>query len=70
MQEGQLKRKIVADDSKGISCLKIYGNHLLAGCYNGSVYIYNLDGAKLLLVLKGPGGSIVCMEVLNNQVSF
>lgn len=66
--EGKVLAKLTAADCKGISCMKIYRNLLFSGCYNGSIYIYRLNGKKLLTILKGPGGSISCMEILSNQV--
>ncbi|ERL84030.1 hypothetical protein D910_01349, partial [Dendroctonus ponderosae] len=65
--EGKLINSIIADRAKGISCMKIKYNRLYVGCYNGSIYIYDLDGIKLITKLYGPGGSIQCMAVLDTQ---
>ncbi|KAH1015186.1 uncharacterized protein LOC109532896 isoform X1 [Dendroctonus ponderosae] len=66
--EGKLINSIIADRAKGISCMKIKYNRLYVGCYNGSIYIYDLDGIKLITKLYGPGGSIQCMAVLDTQI--
>lgn len=49
--------------------MKIKDNKLYVGCYNGSIYIYELNGTELITVLSGAGGSIQSMEILDTQVS-
>ncbi|KRT82302.1 hypothetical protein AMK59_4533, partial [Oryctes borbonicus] len=62
-QDGQLQFKYEAVNSKGIVCLKIVGDLLLAGCYNGNIYIYSVSSKKFLGQIAGPGGMLLSMEV-------
>lgn len=50
--------------------MSVHKNLLFIGCYNGSVYVYNLDSNQLESTLKShDSGSIVCLQVLTKQVS-
>ncbi|XP_066152121.1 uncharacterized protein [Euwallacea fornicatus] len=66
--DGKLIRRIVADKFKGVTCMMVRKNFLFVGCYNGFVYVYNLDNNQLEATLMGSGGSITCMQVLTKQV--
>ncbi|XP_030764768.1 uncharacterized protein LOC115889002 [Sitophilus oryzae] len=65
---GNLVNKISSENLRGISCMNIYNSHLFAGCYNGNVYVYNLNTQSNVAIMEGPGGGIISMEVLHNQV--
>ncbi|XP_066257436.1 uncharacterized protein [Euwallacea similis] len=66
--DGKLIKRIVADKFKGVTCMIVRKNFLFVGCYNGFVYVYNLDNNQLEATLTGSGGSITCMQVLTKQV--
>ncbi|XP_028136743.1 uncharacterized protein LOC114331374 [Diabrotica virgifera virgifera] len=65
---GKLLHTYNATNSKGIRCMKIVGRCLFASCYNGKVYVFNLEDNRHIATLEGPGGIIISMEVLSNQV--
>ncbi|XP_057659377.1 uncharacterized protein LOC130895839 [Diorhabda carinulata] len=65
---GEIHERYKATNSKGIGCMKIVGKCLFASCHNGDVYVYNVENNKLTGKLNGPGGVIISMEVLENQV--
>lgn len=65
---GKLRERYKATNSKGIGCMKIIGKCLFASCHNGEVYVYNVESNTFVGNLKGPGGVIISMEVLENQV--
>ncbi|XP_072390377.1 uncharacterized protein [Diabrotica undecimpunctata] len=65
---GKLLHTYSATNSKGIRCMKIVGRCLFASCYNGKVYVFNLENNSHIGTLEGPGGIIISMEVLSNQV--
>lgn len=50
--------------------MKKFNDFLFAGCYTGTICVYNLRTKRHVAALKGPGGGILSMEVLNNQVSY
>ncbi|KAF7283927.1 hypothetical protein GWI33_022755 [Rhynchophorus ferrugineus] len=66
--DGKLVNNISGEDYNGISCMKMYNGYLFAGCYTGSVCVYNLNTKQHVAALKGPGGGILSMEVFNNQI--
>lgn len=57
-----------ATNSKGVACMKIVGNLLFAGCYNGKIYVYNLKSKVYLGTMDGPGGLLLCMTIDKNKV--
>ncbi|CAG9766239.1 unnamed protein product [Ceutorhynchus assimilis] len=68
---GNLLQVFAANDSDqppGISCLKLFKNFLFVGCYNGFVYVFNILTGEKIATLPGPGGGIICMQLLSQQV--
>lgn len=57
-----------ATKSKGVVCMQIVKNLLFAGCYNGNVYVYNTKTNVHLGTMSGPGGLMLCMEIVDEKV--
>ncbi|XP_030756376.1 uncharacterized protein LOC115882451 [Sitophilus oryzae] len=64
---GKLVKKISPENLKEISSIKIVNSHIFTSCYNGKVYVYNLEKQSNVAILEGPRG-IISMEILHNQV--
>lgn len=67
-QDGQLVFKHEAAKSKGVVCMQIVGKLLFAGCYNGNIYVYNIKTNDYLGTMKGPGGLLLCMNIVDDKV--
>ncbi|KAF5274039.1 hypothetical protein FQR65_LT04437 [Abscondita terminalis] len=68
-EDGKLVFQHEATKSKGVVCMQIVGNLLLAGCYNGNIYVYNITNNGYLGTMNGPGGLMLSMEIVKNKVS-
>ncbi|KAJ8965836.1 hypothetical protein NQ317_013631 [Molorchus minor] len=66
--DGKLMNKYNVGKFSGIGCLKVIKNLLFASCHNGSIYVYDMNQNVLIDSIPGPGGVILSMEVLENQV--
>ncbi|KAK4884305.1 hypothetical protein RN001_000576 [Aquatica leii] len=67
-EDGRLVFRHEATQSKGVVCMQIVGNLLLAGCYNGNIYIYDTKNNVYLGTMNGPGGLMLSMEIVKDKI--
>ncbi|GJQ86779.1 hypothetical protein Trydic_g5573 [Trypoxylus dichotomus] len=67
-QDGQLRFKYDAVNSKGVVCLKVTGDLLFAGCYNGNIYVYSISSKKYLGQIAETGGMLLSMDIHENKI--
>lgn len=52
----------------GVVVLQMLRNLLFAGCYNGNIYVFNTTTNKYLGCIKGPGGLLLAMIIIDDIV--
>lgn len=53
--------------ASGKACMKLYRNVLFIG-RDKDVNLYDVKTKKFIGEIKGPGGGILCLEIVRNQV--
>ncbi|KAG5320799.1 ZN106 protein, partial [Pseudoatta argentina] len=52
----------------GIVCMRLYKQLLFAGCYDGNIYVFDINNHKLIHSIRGPGNMLLSVEVVNNKI--
>ncbi|XP_018351346.1 PREDICTED: uncharacterized protein LOC108753885 isoform X2 [Trachymyrmex septentrionalis] len=52
----------------GIVCMRLYRQLLFAGCYDGNIYVFDINNHKLIHSIRGPGNMLLSIEVVNNKI--
>ncbi|XP_014599346.1 PREDICTED: putative histone-lysine N-methyltransferase 1 [Polistes canadensis] len=56
------------DAGVGIVCMRLYHKLLFAGCYDGNIYVFDIQDHKLACSIPGPGNMLLSMEVVDNKI--
>ncbi|XP_071568615.1 uncharacterized protein [Temnothorax nylanderi] len=62
------EQAIQYDAGVGIVCMRLYKHLLFAGCYDGNIYVFNINNHKLVCSIHGPGNMLLSIEVVNNKI--
>ncbi|XP_011868822.1 PREDICTED: uncharacterized protein LOC105562524 isoform X2 [Vollenhovia emeryi] len=56
------------DAGVGIVCMRLHKQLLFAGCYDGNIYVFDINNHKLVCSIQGPGNMLLSVEVVNNKI--
>ncbi|XP_043670697.1 MATH and LRR domain-containing protein PFE0570w-like isoform X1 [Vespula pensylvanica] len=62
------EQRVQYDAGVGIVCMRLYHKLLFAGCYDGNIYIFDIQNHKLICSIPGPGNMLLSMEVVDNKI--
>ncbi|EFN71861.1 Zinc finger protein 106 [Camponotus floridanus] len=62
------EQTIQYDAGVGIVCMRLHGQLLFAGCYDGNIYVFDTRNHKLVCSIPGPGNMLLSIEVVNNKI--
>lgn len=48
--------------------MKLYKNFLIAACYDGNIYIFNLDNDEAAVNICGPSNMLLAMDLWDDKV--
>lgn len=54
----------------GAICLKQQENLLFSGCYDGHIYVHDINSGLEIGKIQGPGKMLLCLEIVENKVSL
>lgn len=49
--------------------MKLYKNFLIAACYDGNIYIFNLDNDEAAVNICGPSNMLLAMDLWDDKVN-
>lgn len=67
-QTGALKKSLPC--GAGTICVKLFKNYLIAACYDGNIYIFNIKSNDAAVNICGPSNMLLAMDLWNDKVSF
>ncbi|KAL2722573.1 protein 175-like isoform X2 [Vespula squamosa] len=62
------EQRVQYDAGVGIVCMRLYHKLLFAGCYDGNIYVFDIQDHKLICSIPGPGNMLLSMEVVDNKI--
>ncbi|XP_070160563.1 extracellular matrix-binding protein ebh isoform X2 [Polyergus mexicanus] len=62
------EQTIQYDAGVGIVCMRLSGQLLFAGCYDGNIYVFDTRNHKLIRSIPGPGNMLLSIEVVHNKI--
>ncbi|KAK2585778.1 hypothetical protein KPH14_010385 [Odynerus spinipes] len=62
------EQKAQYDAGVGIVCMRLYNKLLFAGCYDGNIYVFDIQDNRLICSIPGPGNMLLSMEVVDNKI--
>ncbi|XP_011696042.1 PREDICTED: uncharacterized protein LOC105454836 isoform X2 [Wasmannia auropunctata] len=62
------EQAIQYDAGVGIVCMRLHKQLLFAGCYDGNIYVFDINTHKLVCNIRGPGNMLLSVEVVNNKI--
>ncbi|KAM0728738.1 Zinc finger protein 106 [Formica fusca] len=62
------EQTIQYDAGVGIVCMRLSGQLLFAGCYDGNIYVFDTRNHKLICSIPGPGNMLLSIEVVHNKI--
>ncbi|XP_029168307.1 uncharacterized protein LOC114938486 isoform X2 [Nylanderia fulva] len=62
------EQTIQYDAGVGIVCMRLSGQLLFAGCYDGNIYVFDTRNHKLVCSIPGPGNMLLSIEVVHNKI--
>ena len=66
-QTGALKSKRSMSGA-GAICVKLHNDHLIAACYDGNIYIFNINSDDDAVNIAGPSKMLLTMDLWDNKV--
>lgn len=54
----------------GAICVRIYKENLIVACYDGNIYIFNLNADDDACNITGPSNMLLAMDLWDDKVSF
>lgn len=52
----------------GAICVKIYKGNLIVACYDGNIYIFDLNAGDDAVNISGPSNMLLAMDLWNDKV--
>lgn len=66
LQTGALKKS--RHCGAGAICVKLYKNYLIAACYDGNIYIFNIHNDDDAVNICGPSNMLLAMDLWDDKV--
>lgn len=54
----------------GAICVRIYKNYLIVACYDGNIYIFDLNADDDACNITGPSNMLLAMDLWDDKVTF
>jgi hypothetical protein len=53
----------------GAICVKLFKNYLIVACYDGNIYIFDINSDNDAVNITGPSNMLLAMDLWNDKVS-